>query len=305
MDKIIIGARGSLLSICQAKEVIESLRIRFPKYKFYLRKITTTGDHLKYWNRQDKGIFVKEIEEALLSKKIDIAVHSLKDLPSRLHPRLKLAAVTKRLEPYDVLIVKDKKNLHELKPNAVIGTGSFRRKAQLLRWRPDLRIETLRGNLDTRINRLRRDEFDAIVVAESGLERIGYKKLFYKILPKRIMLPAACQGAIGIEIRKKDKLTAKIVKKINDSETFICAASERSFLKEMGGGCRLPLAALEEIKKERIFLEAAIFDPKKGEMIRLKKEAPISRAIALGKQVAKEILKRGGRRILKDARKNQ
>lgn len=304
-DKIVIGARGSLLSVCQAREVIRLLKSRFPQYSFSLKKIITLGDRLKNWNRQDKGIFVKEIEEALLSNKIDMAVHSLKDLPSKIHSQLKLAAVTKRLEPYDALIVKDKKNLSNLKTNAVIGTSSLRRKAQLLHWRPDFCIENLRGNLDTRIERLKKGEFDAIVVAASGLRRLGYRNLFSKPLPIQIMLPAAGQGIIGIEIRKKDKMIAKIARNINDLETFLCASCERAFLKEIGGGCRLPVGALAEIKKGKIFLDTAIIDSEGKNLIRISRKASTKKAETLGRQVAKAILKKGGKEILRDAQKNR
>lgn len=315
MKRIIIGARASPLSACQAETVIKLLKKKFPKHNFILKKITTLGDKTKNWQRRDKGIFVKEIEEALLEGKIDLAVHSLKDLPSQMPQGLKLIAVTKREDPRDILIVRDKKNLprsctqgrslSNLKAGAVIGTGSLRRASQLLRWRKDLRIENLRGNLDTRIRKLQEGKFDAIVVAAAGIKRLGYKNLFSKFIPAQIMLPAVGQGALGLQIRSRDKIMEGIAKKINDPKAFLCVKCERAFLKEIGGGCRLPLGALAQIKNNRIYLDAAIISIDGKRMVRISRHALLDKVKELGKSVAEKMLVKGGGEILRDAKKSR
>lgn len=291
--------------MCQAEEVIKSLKSAFPKYSFSLRRITTLGDRLKNWQREDKGIFVKEIEEALIKNEIDLAVHSLKDLPSKMPRQLKLAAVTKREDPRDVLIARERKDLSRLKIGAVIGTSSLRRAAQIFRWRRDLRIENLRGNLDTRIRKLKTGKFDAIIVAAAGLKRLGYGNIFFKAISPEIILPAVGQGALGIQTRKQDKLMENIARSIDDPRTFLCVSSERAFLKEIGGGCRLPLGGLAQVKNMRINLDAAVISLDGKRIIRISKCAPLNQAEQLGKSVARLMLRRGARKILKDAQKSR
>jgi hydroxymethylbilane synthase len=294
--KIIIGARGSLLSVAQAESVIKLLKSKFPSYSFCLKKITTSGDKKKNWQRFDVGIFVKEIEDALLCGKIDIAVHSMKDLPTQLPLGLKLAAAVKREDPRDCLISKDKIPFTKLKIGACVGTSSLRRQVSLLRSRQDLRIKPLRGNLDTRIRKLEEGEFDAIVVAMAGLKRLGLKKkLFIQPIPPSIVLPAAGQGALALEIRSTDKLAQVLTQRVNDKKVFLCIFCERAFLREYGGGCQLPLGVLAEIRKNRLHLRvmAASIDGKK--MIRLSRSAAINQGELLGKVLAKAMLKKGAR----------
>lgn len=315
INKIIIGARGSLLSVSQAKEALVSLSREFPQYTFILKKITTSGDKIRNWQREDTGIFVREIEDALLAGRIDLAVHSMKDLPSRMPEGLRLAAVTKRQNPCDILVSNTKTTLLKLRKKAVIGTSSLRRKAQLLFARPDLEIRDLRGNLDTRIKKIKEKRFDAIVLAAAGLIRLGYrlnrqagcfqeKNLFFQFIPARIMLPCAGQGALGIQIRNDDERLEKISEKINDPESFLCAKCERAFLRQIGGGCRFPLGALAEIKDNRIYLEAVAASWNGERIIRLKQDAPVDKAEILGRQLAKAVLKRGGREILNNVQEN-
>lgn len=303
--KIILGGRASLLSVSQAKSVIKLLKKKYPRRRFVLRKITTLGDKIKRWKRLEKGIFVKEIEEALLEGKIDIAVHSVKDMPTVIPKGLKLEAVIKRDDPRDVLVVRQRIGIFNLRKKSIVGTSSLRRAAQLLRWRPDLRIKNLRGNLDTRIRKLYHREFDAIVVAAAGIKRLGFKNLLLKYIPEKIMVPAAGQGAIGLEIKKGDKFIKGIVKKINNPEAFFCISCERAFLKEIGAGCRLPLGALAKIKNNKIHLDAAVISLDGKKMIRLNQEAPLKDAKNLGRRLAKAILKKGANEILKNVRKNR
>ena len=300
MKKIIIGARGSKLSIIQAKEIISLLKKKSAGYTFSLKKIITSGDKNKAWRHNDRGIFVKEIEEALLSGKIDLAVHSAKDLPTKIPPGLRLAGITKRESPYDCIIFREKTAFSRLEKGAIIGTGSLRRKSQLLHFRPDLRIKNLRGNLDTRIKKLENGGFDAIVAAMAGIKRLGYKNLSLECLPPEIMLPAAGQGALGIEIRIKDKTAEIFAKILTDLDTLRCVTSERTFLKETEAGCRLPVGALAQIKNHRLFFAAVVAGLDGKKIIRVQRQGKPSEAKNIGKSCAREILKKGARRILKE-----
>lgn len=299
--RIIIGARSSPLSLAQAKEVSALLKEKFPQHSFPLKKLVTFGDKHLNWQRQDTGIFVKEIEEALLTGKIDLAVHSLKDLPCALPKGLVLAAVTKRMDPRDCIIFRDNKTvLSKLKKGAHIGTSSLRRKAQLLYWRPDLQVENLRGNLDTRLEKLKSGGFDAIVVALSGIKRLGLKNLFIQNIPAKLILPAPGQGALGIEIRQDDTEIKALAEGLNDRKSFLCISSERAFLEALGAGCRLPLGALAETGDGKIHLEAVVASPDGKRLVRLNKRAPLEKTEALGKQLAQEFSRRGAKELLKE-----
>ena len=298
---IIVGARGSLLSVAQTAGVIVQLKEKSPGVKFVFRKITTLGDTAKKWQRSDTGIFVKELEEALLSGKIDLAVHSVKDLPSRIPPALSLAAIIKREEPRDILITKDKnKGLFGLKPKAVIGTCSLRRRAQILRVRPDLEVEDLRGNLDTRIRKLNSGLYDAIIVAAAGVKRLKFKNLAARSVSEDIMLPAAGQGALGIEIRKGDSLIEGLVKKLDDPETRSRVEAERSFLARTGAGCRMPVAAFARVKRRRIILEGMIISLDGKQIARGSLEGRLADAEIIGRLLAEKVLKNGGKVILRE-----
>jgi len=296
--RVIIGARGSRLSIIQAKEIISLLKKKFAGYTFGLKKIVTSGDKNKTWQYNDRGIFIKEIEEALLSGKIDLAVHSLKDLPTKIPPGLRLAGITKRESPYDCIIFRKETAFSRLEKGAIIGTGSLRRKSQLLNLRPDLKIKNLRGNLDTRIKKLKNGGFDAIVAAMAGIKRLGYKNLSLECLPPEIMLPAAGQGALGIEIRIKDKTAENFAKILTDLDTLRCVTSERTFLKETGAGCRLPVGALAQIKNHRLFFAAVVAGLDGKKIIRVQRQGKPSEAKNIGKSCAREILKKGAQEIL-------
>lgn len=298
MKKIIIGARGSKLSIIQAKEIISLLKKKSAGYTFSLKKIVTSGDKNKTWRQSDRGIFVKEIEEALLSGKIDLAVHSLKDLPTKIPPGLRLAGTTKRESPYDCIIFREKTAFSRLKKGAIVGTSSPRRKSQLLHLRPDIKIKNLRGNLDTRIKKLENGEFDAVVAAMAGIKRLGYKNLFLERLPPEIMLPAPGQGALGIEIRAKDKITENFAKIITDLDTLRCVTSERTFIEETEAGCRLPIGVLAQIKNQKFFFEAVVASLDGKKIIRVRRQGKLSEAQNIGKLCAREILKKGAQEIL-------
>ena len=298
---IIVGARGSLLSVVQTNWVISRLKAKSPGVEFDFRKITTLGDTAKKWQRSDTGIFVKELEEALLSGQIDLAVHSVKDLPSRIPQGLCLAAIIKREEPRDILITRNKnKGIFGLKPNAVVGTCSLRRRAQILRVRPDLKVEDLRGNLDTRIRKLNTGLYDAIIVAAAGVKRLDFKDLTSSKLSEDIMLPAAGQGALGIEIRKGDNPVEKLARKLNDPKTRSCVEAERSFLARIGAGCRMPVAAFARVKLDKIILEGMIISLDGVKISRAFLEGKLADAEIIGRLLAETVLKNGGKDILRE-----
>ncbi len=302
---ITIGARGSALSVIQAEGVIKALQYKFPRHTFCLKKITTLGDRTSQWQQADVGIFVKELEEALLRKEIDIAVHSLKDMPSALSSGLTLAAVPAREDPRDCVILKEKTTLKKLKRNACIGTGSLRRSSQLLCVRPDVRIKPIRGNVDTRIKKLLSGEYDAIVVALAGLKRLGYsvtrkENIFIWPLSFSLMLPACGQGALGIEIRSNDTRILPMVREINDEKSFLCVSAERAFLREFGAGCRIPVGALARIKNNELHLEGMVASLDGKKIIRRKTTAALTYAEGLGKSLARKILKKADKEILKE-----
>jgi hydroxymethylbilane synthase len=299
---VIVGARGSLLSVAQTKSVINILKKSHPDFGFKLKKITTLGDRSSVWQRSDTGIFVKEIEDALLSGDIDIAVHSVKDLPSEIPAKLALAAVTKREDPRDVLITAKGKDLFSLAANSLIGTSSLRRQAQVLHIRPDLRITELRGNLDTRIRKLKDGMYDAIIVAAAGLRRLKISRSTGYPIPQTLMLPQTGQGALGIEIRRGDVLANKLVRVLNDPIAHACIDSERAFLAESKAGCRMPVASFAAIKAGRMILEGLVISLDGKEMIRLRADFPVSQGNAMGKKLARQVLKMGGAKILKEIR---
>ncbi len=288
------------MSVAQTALVIRLLAQRAPGYKFIFRKITTLGDRVKKWGRNDLGIFVKELEDALIAREIDLAVHSVKDLPSLIPETLSLAAITKRDEPRDVLVTKDKNlGLSGLKPKAVIGTTSLRRKAQILKFRSDLKVKDLRGNLDTRINKLNSGFYDAIVVAAAGLKRLKLESLETAIIPESVMLPAVGQGALGIEIRAGDSEAEKLAGSIDDLESRICVECERVFLRYTQAGCRMPVAAFARIEGGKIFLEGQIISLDGQKSVRLALKGKISDGKTIGRKLAEKVLKHGGKEILR------
>ena len=244
MRKIIIGTRASKLALRQAEQVKITLEKLDPQLEVILKRIKTRGDVLKDWkpegNQAGKGLFVKEIEDALLSGEIDLAVHSMKDVPTQLPQGLIIAAITKREDPRDVLISRNYFSLDELPRGARIGTSSLRRKLQLLFYGRDLQIVPLRGNLDTRLRKLKEEEIDAIVVAAAGLIRLGWQNRITQYLPYEIMLPAGGQGALGIEVRDHNEEIIRMLKPLNDDDSRLAITAERSFLHRLGAGCQAP-----------------------------------------------------------------
>jgi hydroxymethylbilane synthase len=284
--------------------VINALKKKLPGCCFVLKTITTLGDKKKTWARSDTGIFVKELEEALTAKRIDMAVHSVKDLPSVIPAGLALAAVTRREDPRDILVSRKGCSLRSLSRSAVVGTTSLRRKAYLLRLRPDLKVVDLRGNLDTRLRKIREDQYDAIVVAAAGIKRLGccLAGLRKRIIPAADMLPAVGQGALGIEVRADDLLVRRLAGLLDHPSTRACVDAERSFLRETKAGCRMPVAGCAQEDKGRVILTASVISLNGRRQAMARGSASAGQARELGCRVARRVLAKGGRKILKEIR---
>ncbi len=303
---ILIGTRGSLLALAQAKSVARELQKKNPGVDFKLSVIKTTGDEyqaVELFRKNNIGVFTKEIEKQLLSGKVDIAVHSLKDLPTDLPRGLVLAAFPKRLDTSDVLISKHKFNLKTLPQGASVATGSPRRKRQLEILRPDLKIVEMRGNLDTRVRRvLEKKEFHAVVLAKAGLLRLKrYLKYAVSISPDKI-LPAVGQAALGLEARASDKTVLKMLQKLNHAPTQVLVGAERAFLKTLHGGCRVPVGIHSKISRGCIEVKAFVFSTLNDRWISGAIKGPVKKYEALGTQLAKNLLSCGAGKLMQEAR---
>ncbi len=300
-EQIYVGTRGSKLALAQTNWVINQLKERYPSLKVETKIIKTKGDKITdvpLAKVGGKGLFVKEIEEALLRGEIDFAVHSLKDVPTELPAGLEIAIIPRRESPYDVLISRRGDGFWELPPGAKVGTSSLRRGAQIRAARPDLQIENLRGNLDTRLRKLKEGLYDAIIVAEAGLLRLGLKDTPRQRLPFDMMLPAIGQGALAIEVRAEDVELKESLQFLHHAETASCVAAERAFLAALGGGCQVPLAALARMEGEDLLLEGLIADPEGQKILRSKRKGSPQMAQEMGRELAQELLARGGQEIL-------
>ena len=260
-NKVIIGSRTSKLALYQTNEVKNELKKNFPDLEVEIKKIKTKGDILldKPLDRNlDKGYFVKEIQELLIQNKIDIAVHSLKDLPVDKIDELEICAILERANPQDVFLSKKNKKLANFSGNELIGTTSLRRKAQLLKINPNLKIEDIRGNVDTRIKKMVEGKYDGLVMAAAGIERLNLDEYITEYLNFDLFLNAPGQGAIAVEVNSKNKEVNQLVSTINHERTMICTRYERDFMKRMGGGCNYPIGAYSYFEGNKIFLEGII-----------------------------------------------
>jgi len=251
-----------------------------------------------------KGLFVKEIENALLNNDIDLAVHSMKDMPGDLPKGLIIGAIPKRENPFDVLISKNKDLLSDYKKGSKIGTSSLRRASQLKHIRPDLNIESIRGNLDTRIKKLKAGDYDAIVLAAAGLRRLGQSNEITEYLDETIMLPAVGQGALCIETRQKDAKIAAIMKKLDHHDTRICVMGERAFLKQIEGSCHIPVACFGEIKENKVMLTAVVASVNGKELVKECIISPANKVEYSGRALADKVLEKGGKLILEQLNQN-
>jgi hydroxymethylbilane synthase len=299
MARLRIGSRGSQLALWQANHVAALLREQ--GHAVEIEIIKTTGDKIldvALAKVGTKGMFTKEIEEALSDKRVDLAVHSLKDVPTELAPEFELAAIMKREDPRDAFISVKFGTLEELPQGAKVGTSSLRRQAQLKALRPDLETFPLRGNVDTRIRKLESGEYDAIILAAAGVHRLGLHKHVRSRISADVMCPAVGQGALAIEIRHDDAQTRTLLAFLNDAETRAAIECERALLGSMGGGCQVPIGAYAEKRGGKLHLRAMVGRPD-GSLI-LREQADGDDGEKLGREVAQTLLKRGGDKILTD-----
>ena len=270
MKSFLIGTRGSALALAQASWTQKKLQSHFPNHSFELKIIKTLGDHLQKSTPDstspplDKGLFTKELEAALLCKEIDFAVHSLKDLPTEIAPGLTIAAIPQRANPHDVLITRETLRFTDLPQGACLGTGSLRRQKELLRLRPDLCFIAIRGNIDTRLEKLRMThEWHGLILAAAGLERLSLNLDAFKVtqFEPEMMLPAPGQGALAIQTRTNDDPTLEIAEALEHPATRDCVKAERQFLAGLGGGCQFPLGAYGQITEDHtLYLQTRFYD---------------------------------------------
>jgi hydroxymethylbilane synthase len=292
-----IGSRGSQLALWQANHIGDLLEAC--GHTIEIEIIQTTGDKITdvaLAQVGTKGMFTKEIEEALAGRRIDLAVHSLKDLPTEISPEFEIAAITKREDPRDVFCSKKFGKIDGLPRGARVGTSSLRRQAQLKALRDDLQIHPLRGNVDTRLRKLAEGEFDAVILAAAGLNRLGKSDFVRQILPAEVMCPAAGQGALAIAIRADDSVTRKHVQFLGDNAARLTTNCERALLKKLGGGCQVPIGAFAEWQGDQLHLEAIVASPDGTGVIR--ESGNGTDPITLGYAVGEALLRRGGDAIL-------
>ena len=299
MSALRIGSRGSQLALWQANHISALLRERGLEVEIEI--IHTTGDKITdvaLAKVGTKGMFTKEIEEALAEGRVDLAVHSLKDLPTEVASGFEIAAITKRENPRDVLCSRKFSSVDELPQGACVGTSSLRRQAQLKAVRPDLEIHPLRGNVDTRLRKLEAGGYDAVILAAAGLNRLGKTGLVKQVLSTELMCPAAGQGALGVEIRSGDKATRRHLTFLDDASARATTTCERALLERMGGGCQVPIGALAEARNGGLHLDAIVASPDGTRLLRESRDG--SDPVALGNAVGESLLRRGGAAILQE-----
>lgn len=302
-SSLVIGTRGSKLALWQAEWIQARLKVIAPDLSVTLRTIKTSGDKIvdvPLAAIGGKGLFVKEIEEALLRQEIDLAVHSMKDVPTALPEGLEILCVPEREDPRDALISREGKTLDGLRQGARVGTSSLRRQAQLLHYRPDLSIQMLRGNLDTRLHKLRDGEYDAIVLAAAGLRRLGWLKEITEYLSPDVSLPAIGQGALGLEGRWSDGFVKDLVRELDHLPSRTAVVAERALLERLEGGCQVPIAAHATITGGTLTMDGLVAAVDGRRLLRERIEGPRADAKALGVQLAERLLAKGGDKILSE-----
>ena len=302
-DSIKLGTRGSPLALCQAELVSDALRRQWPGLEVVIVPIKTSGDKfldVALSQIGGKGLFVKEIEEALLDGRIDLAVHSLKDLPAELAPGLCEGAVMRREDPYDALIARNGLRFADLPRNARIGTSSLRRQVQFLHYRPDFQIVSLRGNVQTRLRKLEELDLEAVVLASAGLIRLGLQDRITERLPGDLCLPAIGQGALVIEIREGDERTAELVETLNHHETRQATTAERAFLRRLGGSCVTPIAAFGRLEGEALVLTGMVASLDGKRLLRQAVRGEAGAPEQVGRKLAEALLEVGADDIIRE-----
>ncbi len=301
MNEIVIATRGSALALWQAHAVEAMLGARFPGLAVRLEVISTVGDRVLDSPLSmigDKGLFTKELEGALYDGRAHIAVHSLKDMQTRLPEGLLLASVTERHRPEDVLVAAPGTTLDSLPEGATVATGSLRRRAQLLSIRPDLTVVDVRGNIGTRLRKLEENRWDGMILALAGLDRLGHADRVAQIIPASLMIPAVGQGALGIEARDDRPELLEMLAALEHRPTRICVETERALLRHLEGGCQVPIGAHATLDGDRLVLHGVIASTDGGRVVRDELDGPASAAGALGIALAERLLAAGGREIL-------
>jgi hydroxymethylbilane synthase len=297
--KLRLGTRGSRLALVQTESVAAALRALGVDVEVVV--IRTSGDRLAQVALADfggKALFVKEIEEALLAREADVGVHSLKDMPGALPAGLCLAAFPRRADPRDCLVTRQGGSLPDLRRGAVVGSSSLRRRVLLRASRPDVRVEPIRGNVETRLGKLERDGYDAVVLAKAGLDRLGLAPAHTVALSAEEFLPAAGQGILGVEVREDDREARALVARLDDARTRAEAVAERAFLLRLGAGCHTPVAGHARLDAGAMTVTGLVASPDGGAVLRASVAGPASSAEALGRELADDLLARGGGRLL-------
>jgi len=300
-QKIVIGSRGSQLALWQANWVKSQLERLHSNVEINIRVIATSGDKIQdvpLAKIGGKGLFVKEIEEALLVKEIDLAVHSMKDVPMQLPAELVVSVITKRKSPLDALISKNGETLANLPQGATIGTSSLRRSAQLLKYRVDFEIHPLRGNVDTRLRKVEEGKYDAILLASAGLNRLGWANRITEEISHDILLPAMGQGALGIETRLDDTKIYDFISTLNHEQTHYAVSAERSLVGRLDGGCQVPIGAYARVEKGLITLKGLVASLDGEVIYKLENVGPVDDAINIGQELGAQLLKMGANEIL-------
>ena len=306
-DLLVIGSRGSKLALTQSQIVKEQIQLLYPSLQISIEVIKTFGDiqtePLSVIG--GKGVFIKELEDALLDGRIDVAIHSLKDMPTIVPEGLEIAAICKREDPRDALVLpirraatRSRVGISTLRQQATVGTSSPRRLAQLKHLRPDLVIKDVRGNVDTRLRKLDEGQYDALLLACAGLRRLKLEDRISAALTTQEMLPAVGQGALAIEARQEDKLTIEVVSRLDHKFTRAACVAERALLRSLGGGCQLPIAAHAVVREKRIRLNGLVADKKGKQVVRDRISGSLDEAEQLGTRLAEQLLARGARELL-------
>jgi hydroxymethylbilane synthase len=296
-----IGTRGSKLALAQTNWVVEIIKKLVPEINAEISVIKTSGDIMQDVSLLQiggQGVFVKEIEEELLKGSIDLAVHSMKDVPGEIPDDLTFAAILPREDVRDVLVSRGNVKLEFMPRGAKIGTGSLRRGAQIQAMLPDVTIVPLRGNIDTRLKKIETENLTGVILAAAGMKRLGYVQRIAQYLPIELMLPAVGQGALGLQIRKRDSELAKVLAKLNHTPTAAEVTAERSYLRALGGGCRLPIAAFCKLEGKELSLEGLVASPNGASACRDKVRGSIEEAEELGQRLADMIIEKGGKKLL-------
>ncbi len=305
MKALRIGSRGSKLALWQARHVRSLLEQRHPGLEVSIQVIKTTGDKLTAVALAQigdgKGVFVKEIEEALLAGEIDLAVHSLKDMPTELPQGLTLGAIPPREDPRDVLIGPQRfERLEDLPQGARVATGSLRRRVQLAHWRPDVEVLPIRGNVDTRIRKMEEQGLEGVVLAAAGINRLGLRERLSYVFTLEEMVPAVGQGALAIEVREEDESTRALLAPLEDEAARRCVQAEREFLERMGGGCQVPMGAHARLEPPGAIFSAFVASPTNGKLVRRRLEGEADELLEFSRRASGDLLEAGAREMLEE-----